>query len=106
LKFQLSRVSIAFFHSNRLKLLRLKKLIENAIESVFLLFRLVTPFLLQFLYHDKKIEIAVESFFSSIQTSDTCSSVMEYNYGFHLMLDDLKVFNQNFQKVQILKEPR
>ncbi len=54
----------------------------------------------------QKIEIAIESVFASIQTSDTCSSVMEYNYGFHLMLDDLKVFNQNFQKVQILEEPR
>ncbi len=63
-------------------------------------------FLLQILYHDKKIEMAIESFFSSIQTSDTCSSVMEYNYGFHLTLDDLKVFNPNFLKVQILQEPR
>jgi hypothetical protein len=63
LKFQLSRVSIAFFHSNRLKLLRLKNLIEIAIGSVFLRFRLATPFLLQILYHDKKIEIAIESVF-------------------------------------------
>ncbi len=93
---------IKYFDSNSLSWQRLPK----TKTLLNLICKAPDSFRLKSLWLKKLIEIAIESGFPSIQTSDTCSSVMEYNYGFHLMLDDLKVFNQNFQKVQILQEPR